>query len=180
MSCQTRRSTEKPTVPKIPMSKRAWAAGLIDGEGCITITRQAPSKRRISPSHRLYLKVTMTHKPTVARLAAIFEVGSLHRQGKRSARTNAGWSWWVSARQACSVLKLVRPFLVTKAVEADIAFKFMELPVWWKGGRRGNSVVPPELVAKRESLYWKLREAKPSSRFRPGRLSGHRTRKTTA
>ena len=37
----------------------AWLAGLIDGEGCISLTRRSPQRKNrcVSPSYRLVLKV---------------------------------------------------------------------------------------------------------------------------
>jgi hypothetical protein len=139
----------------------AWAAGIIDGEGCITILRQHPGQSgRINTSYRVYLKVTMGHAPTIARLVDIFQVGSVHLQ--RSTRWNDAFSWWVASRQAEVVLHIVRPYLVTKAVEADLAFEFFALGV----GRGGGQVLPPELLAGRHRLFLAMQQAKPSHRFR--------------
>lgn len=144
----------------------AWAAGIIDGEGCITITRQKPgTSGRINPSHRLFLKVTMGHEPTVRRLLAIFGVGSVHLQ-ESSQGYNDAWSWWVASRQAGDVLMLVRPYLVTKAAEADLGFEFLALPSGTTGGRNGNAPLPAALIVERERLFAELRDAKPSARFR--------------
>ena len=143
----------------------AWAAGILDGEGCITMNRQRPGTGgRINPSHRLFVKVTMGHRPTVDRLREIFGVGSVHVQ--RSARWNDAYSWWVASRQAGFVLRTVRPYLVTKAAEAELAMEFLALPSGTTGGRLGNAPLPPELIAERERLFVALRDAKPSARFR--------------
>jgi hypothetical protein len=143
----------------------AWAAGIIDGEGCITISRQRPGTGgRVNPSHRLYLKVTMGHQPTVELLRQIFRVGSVHLQ--RGGRWNDAHTWLVAARQAGDVLLAVRPYLFTKAVEADLALQFLDLPRSPRGGRGGNQPLPPELLAERERLFAALRDTKPSARFR--------------
>lgn len=143
----------------------AWAAGIIDGEGCITISRQrAGAGGRINPSHRLYVKVSMGHLPTIDRLHEIFGAGSRHVQP--GGRWNDAYIWMVSTRQAGDVLRAVRPHLVTKADEADLALEFLALPIGLTGGARGNAVLPPKLVAERERLFVALRDAKPSARFR--------------
>lgn len=145
----------------------AWAAGIIDGEGCIYIGRQQGGTfGRVNVSHRMYVKVTMCHRPTLEALRAIFGMGSVHHQDKATERRNDSYSWWVGARQAEQLLLWVRPYLVTKAIEADIALEFMALPSGLTGGAHGNSLLPAELIERRESLYWRLREAKPVNRFR--------------
>lgn len=141
----------------------AWAAGIIDGEGCLTIRAREPVKPGTwSVSHSLFLKVTMGHKPTVERLAEMFGVGSVHMQDSRGERLNASWTWWVASRKAHVVLLAVRPYLVTKAHEADIGLEFLSGPMTARGRHR----LPPEVVAERERLRILMRDAKPTARFR--------------
>lgn len=143
----------------------AWAAGIIDGEGCITITKQQPgSGGRVNVSHRMFVKVTMGHQPTVERLRAIFGLGTITVQ--RGTRWNDAYTWWAATRDAGRVLNAVRPHLVTKAEEADIALEFLALPRGLTGGRGGNQRLSPQMVAERERLFEQLRDAKPSARFR--------------
>lgn len=147
--------------------KVAWAAGIIDGEGCITITKQQPgSGGRVNPSHRLYVKVSMGHLPTVERLREIFGRGAITTWRSKSPRENDAYCWWVAARDAQAVLDAVRPHLVTKAEEADIGLEFLALPRFLTGGKGGNRPLAPETVAQREALFVRLRDAKPTARFR--------------
>jgi len=151
----------------------AWAAGLFDGEGCITISRQRPGTgRRESLNYRLFLKVTMGHRPTIERLVAIFSVGSIHPWCDSSDREhNPAYSWWVASRQAVAVIEQLRPYLVTKAIEADLALEWGRLPLAPRGGRGGGTRVPAELLAARHRLFEAMRDAKPSARFRAGRAN---------
>jgi len=152
------------TVPAYPLAV-AWAAGVIDGEGCITITRQAPgTDGRVNPSHRLYLKVSMGHYETIRRLQSIFQRGAITRQP--GGQWNDAWVWWVAQRQAGEVLHEVRPHLVTKAAEADLALEFLAIPRHTQGGPGGTRPLAPETVAARETMFARLRDAKPSARFR--------------
>lgn len=149
----------------------AWASGVFDGEGCITISRQRPGTGgRVNPSYRLYLKVTMGHRPTIDRLRSVFGVGSIHEQ--RSERYNTAWSWLVATRQAGEVLAAMRPHLVTKASEMEIAFRFLALPSGLTGGRRGNAPLSPAAVRARQELFEEMRDAKPSARFRAAKRVG--------
>lgn len=146
----------------------AWAAGIVDGEGCITISRQKPGARQVSVSYRLALKVTMGHRATVERLGELFRAGSIQVQYSTKGHNDA-WSWWVANRQAIDVLSQLRPYLFTKAVEADLAFEWGRIPLSPRGsrpGRVGGQVVPPEILAERHRLFEALRDAKPSARFR--------------
>ncbi len=116
----------------------AWAAGLIDGEGCIAIATYDADHAPGCTSRRyvLILKVTMGHRPTVERIAQLLGVGTVQDHVARSARVNASYSWVAQSRKAEAALRAVRPYLVTKAKEADVALAFMALPLARRGGRR--------------------------------------------
>jgi len=100
---------------------RAWAAGLIDGEGSIGIYQHTIRPR---PSWALQVTVGMTHRPTIERLHAMFG-GYMRGVNRRSPRRRL-WFWQVSSATAVRVVRLVRPWLVTKAEEADLALRFAE------------------------------------------------------
>jgi hypothetical protein len=148
-----------------------WLAGIIDGEGCITISKQkAGAGGRVNPSYRLFLKVTMGHLEAVERVRDLLDVGSVHVQNARQRHDgvlwNQAWAWWVSANEAAAVLRFLRPHLVVKAAEADVAMEFAALPRWLTGGANGNLRKPPEFVAAQEEFFCRLRDLKPSARFR--------------
>lgn len=145
----------------------AWAAGLIDGEGCVFINRsqRVLASRQVTPTFRLVLKVTMGCKATVERLRDIFGVGTVQNHVPRGARVNASYSWICQSHQAMLVFDLIRPFAVTKAAELDVARRFTLLPLNVRGGKGGSTPVTPELLAQREALYWELRKLKSRWRF---------------
>ena len=144
----------------IPIEELCWAAGIIDGEGCISIHRRhsaTDKKLNHSPYYRLDLKVKMVHKPAIERLMNIFGVGNLHRSlpGKRSRRML--WRWDITGNQCINVLQLIRPYLVVKSKEADIAGEFMPLNVKTTFGKRKIS---EETLNKRQTIYQQMRDVK--------------------
>ena len=149
-----------------------WAAGLFDGEGCISIGYVPPSRRNdlVNPSYRLVIKVTMGCKQTVKRFGALVEQGTFQNHVRRSRkadkRVNASYSWVAMSRKAESVIKLLYPFLVTKKKEADVALAFMALPDGRTGGSGGCKPVDSELMLKRHQLYLECCRLKPRWRFR--------------
>ncbi len=155
----------------IPVRDLAWAAGLIDGEGCITIQYKKANIKNGSrnPSHSLLLKVTMTHEPTVRRLHKLFEVGTIQLQRLSLKDADKPWnpafSWICNPRAAAYVIAWIRPYLFTKAEEADIALEFAALP----RAHGSSNVTPPELVERRHALYVKMHDIKPGNVSR-----GHR------
>lgn len=131
----------------------AWAAGIVDGEGCIYI------RRNISPvgteNYALAVKVVMTHEATVRRIHRIFNLGSVGLTHRASPNHKQAWTWKAMSRQAERVLTSILPWLYTKQDQADIALEFMRVPVA-TGGRK----TPASIQDERVRLYWTLREAK--------------------
>lgn len=145
----------------------AWAAGIIDGEGCIYIQRLEIDKKsgRLSPSFRIGMRVVMGHEAAIRRLHQMFKVGSVHKLTQRG--WNDAWAYHCQSQKAETVIRLVRPYLMVKAEEADVALEFRTLPLWRPGGNGGCfSPTPLEIVTKKNALYERMRDLKPSSRFR--------------
>jgi len=144
----------------------AWAAGILDGEGCLYINRHRanPKNKTKTESFRLYLKITMGHRPTIAKLYDIFRVGSVLLHQPKSSKVSASHSWVVPTRQAEMVLDQMKPFVFTKLEELAIAEEFFALEKVL-GGSGGSPVKTREAVRQRVRLYWRLRMAKSRWRF---------------
>lgn len=143
----------------------AWFAGVVDGEGCVTITRQRPgSGGRRNYSYRLYVKVAMCHEPTIRRLRDLAGLGAVTLS--TPGQYLPSWCWWAANRQGIAVLERIRPYLITKAEETDIALEWGHLPLAPLGGRGGGQFVPTELLGARRVLFERLRDAKLTTRAR--------------
>lgn len=90
----------------------AWAAGFLDGEGCIRAYRK---------TNQYALQVTAWNKD-IRPLEKLKDVYG----GSVGSHSNGCWRWQVSANIALSFLKHVRPFLVVKGEQADVAISFQE------------------------------------------------------
>lgn len=101
-----------------------WAAGLLDGEGCVDV--DAP--------RRWNLRVTlgMTHRPTVLRFRSIFgRAGSSFYKGSGRRPLYVVKYHGAAASQ---LLDKVLPYLVTKRAEARVAVTLMKkrIPRKWQ------------------------------------------------
>jgi hypothetical protein len=114
----------------------AWAAGIIDGEGCIALTR---SKR----SFRLGLWVGSRSEKMINRLRDIFEVGGVYETYPHG---KSFYVWRTSGMDSAYVLILVRKHLVVKEGEADIAIRFAETIM-------GPGRVDDEIRKGREEMF---------------------------
>ena len=126
----------------------AWLAGILDGEGCIAVytfkgyTSAARSHRnwRVRP----VLAVTNTDDAMIHEIAAVFrEVGVTSyviqpHNDKRKPYLKPAWRIQIcSFKQIVPVLKAVRPYLITKAAQADLTLEIAEhrMAVCGKGKR---------------------------------------------
>jgi len=93
--------------------KDAYFAGLIDGEGHVKLTQKRPN------SLRPMVTVEMTCERTVMAIYQHFGVGTVRAIPRRKPHHKDQWQWRTVYNGALSVLRRTRPFLITKADDAD-------------------------------------------------------------
>ncbi|KKL99979.1 hypothetical protein LCGC14_1809020 [marine sediment metagenome] len=144
----------------------AWAAGIIDGEGSIHIQKTnyvnkiyPNAKRKVrrerSPSYTLRLTVRMTDKPTIEKIAKIFEGRCLELK-RRTVKNKKVYSWAACGYRTLEILNLIEPYSVTKKNQIKTAYKFMKIPRF-QGGRGKGSTLPKSITDKREQYYQKMK-----------------------
>lgn len=123
----------------------AYAAGLIDGEGCFGLAEEKTSQR---PSHRPYIAVTMTVEAPVRWLHDLFGVGSIRHTPAKPPRREK-WTWRANGAGARQVADLLLPHLMVKGLPAYLVICFYEEGLHVAGhGRR----VPDEEIDRRRAL----------------------------
>lgn len=136
----------------------AWAAGLFDGEGSVTIQWSSSPRARFGGNHVLRCAVGMTHQGAVDRLAFMF--GGRVNPCKGRVDSQVSWRWAVSSRLALGFLVLVEPFLVVKVEQARLGIRFM-------GERQRQQVTTREEFMRREWFrrsMWMLNGEQPRRR----------------
>lgn len=115
----------------------AWMAGFFDGEGCICI-------RRNGRGYSLLVQITQT--VNVFRPFKEAFGGGITEWQPKQPRCRRLWDWRATGAEAASFLRLIRPFLVVKQQEADIALEFLD---WYSPiARRGRNKLPLSLIKK--------------------------------
>ena len=99
----------------------AYLAGIIDGEGCITITKTNTDR---TLRYKLVIQVSMVDK--VPPLLAHFAFGGYLRLRDRNPKWKALWEWQIKSGDAIACLKDLLPYLRTKKAEAELALRFWE------------------------------------------------------
>lgn len=113
-------SQEEP--PKNSPTIDAYAAGLIDGEGCISIAHA--DDRVFYP--RLDIGMSAKGLPVLQRMLEIYG-GSIQRTRAKSARWEEAQAWRLFGKPLKAMLRRVEPYLVLKREQARIALRLIEM-----------------------------------------------------
>lgn len=103
----------------------AWAAGIIDGEGCIMLCFNGAGPN-YGKYHQVRLVVTNTNAPMIRRLRVLFG-GNLSKCKKAKETYRQKVQWTVSGKLAGECLRSVLPYMVSKQPEARLAIQGAEL-----------------------------------------------------
>lgn len=131
----------------------AYAAGIIDGEGCVSIAKVNPTKgnRRTTPGYELYVTVKSTDLELIAWLRSTF-AGNVTDHAHDKSRQVIGWkppaTWRITSKQAADFLALMLPYLKIKHVIASLAIEFQQYktanPLTFKDGLREEGILERE------------------------------------
>ena len=109
----------------------AYAAGIIDGEGCVTLKLYP---YRTYPALAALVRVAMCDLAPLRKLKSLFG-GSINMIPEKPPRRKQ-WAWTIQTLQARKCLSSLRPWLIVKHKQADIILGL----TWLKsGGAHGRS-----------------------------------------
>ena len=129
----------------------AWLAGIIDGEGSISIDIGHHKDMCKRGDYQLRVRVKMTDELTIRTAKAITHVGSVHPiRYPSELGWKTAWDWVTTDRKAASVLRHCMPFFVTKKEHARIALEFYKLTL---DRRECNRGLREPNIEKRQALH---------------------------
>ncbi len=163
----------------------AYAAGVVDSDGCIGITKRAPQavNRRVSPAYQGYITVTNTSLELLNWFEDEFG-GSRKNRTQVLATHKRCYNWAVTNTAAAAMAELLIPYLKVKGAQAKLIIELHDVHQRYLG-RRGQPrnmvnghltgfVMPAAEVARREALYQQAKTNQDDRR--PQRLSGKASR----
>ncbi len=124
---------------------KAWMAGFIDGEGCLSIYKQI-RKNRPSPSWRPFVTIANTHRGClnifVENYGGHIRFNSEKRSNKKTGvKWSDSWSWYCPQSSILKLCNDLMPYFVIKKENAQILTTFIthvHNTKRKKGGRRQN------------------------------------------
>ena len=128
-----------------------WLAALIDGEGTICFQERKNGKEW-SPTVGIRLSVVNTCRPLLERIQAIIGYGGSDTPSPRWRNDGSSgrsvFTWQVTNAKAAAVISAIRPHLIAKATQADLAMACHTLNQKHRG-RRVAKTTASELAEKR-------------------------------
>ncbi len=124
----------------------AYAAGIIDGEGCIRVSRHNPQGNR----GILEIYVSNTNEWLCYWLQSQFG-GNVYTQKSINPLWKRAYRWRLASNYALEFLRLILPYLQIKKQHAEIVIKFQERRIQGKHkseGQRAIEFVELELLSK--------------------------------
>lgn len=128
----------------------AYAAGFIDGEGCLSTWRRRTGRPILYPA----LYITNSEREPLEYIQRHFGGMLTSQAAPRSSRTIYKLSY-MSATALWPILTEVRPYLIVKAAQCDLLMDFLELM-----GQDSTRRVPDGNIDARERIAGRLRELK--------------------
>lgn len=105
----------------------AWAAGLFEGEGWITISARKPFGKNKSVSYSMCVGVTMTDEEILERFQAVFG-GTLHATSEVNEKYRPAYRLELYSTRASSALSEMMPYFGPRRAErARLAIDFQNL-----------------------------------------------------
>jgi len=134
----------------------AWAAGILDGEGCIYIRRHknySVRNKRVTPQYVLVVQVVNTDKKIIDKLNEIV-LGNIYER-KPEERRKLTYCWNLVGGKAEGFLKQVLPFLVSKKERALLSIQLRDMIKNYIACK-GNPLSEEE-ITKRDILCQKIK-----------------------
>ena len=137
----------------------AYMAGIIDGEGSITMGNYSFTAKK-TPQFTTYLAITTTDIALCEWLMNTF-TGKFHKYTARQIPENSRrtpYRWQVTGNRLTDILSKTLPYLIIKKYQAEIMLKMRETynNRFYMRGKQGPSI-SKELIAYRFSLAKELR-----------------------
>lgn len=138
-----------------------WAAGFVDGEGCIHIAKQrykAEQKRKVT--YRLTFSISQNSLEVLQHFQRGMGIeGKIYAPKRRKWQNRQCYQLNYTGVRALQIINILEPYLARKHIEAQVAQEF------WVDGRCGQRPQgcrswPPEVDEIRERYYQKLKALK--------------------
>jgi hypothetical protein len=133
----------------------AYAAGFVDGEGCIAITRSFVSSRN-NYAYSVAVVVSNNECAVLNWMRDLWH-GCVVASSGAGGNARPSWAWRTSGTGCEAFLRGIRPLLRIKVRQCDNALAMIEV-IKRSRYTLGRKFMPPEWLELQEKHYWVQRE----------------------
>lgn len=134
----------------------AYMAGILDGEGCFSITKTKPSDC-INPRYTGRVMIGMTDKEVISLFYEKFG-GSMLIERVQNRKPIYRWKLVGDSERVINFLEKIIPYLICKKPQAEILLEYVKTKKI--SGYQKNKGLPIEELHRREDFYLKIKELK--------------------
>lgn len=135
--------------------QKAYLAGIVDGEGCISINKtRNKSVRHKHPYYQVRLRVAMTTYEPIQSIQTW--CGGIVSLTKRKGSRKPIYEWLLLNDKAINVLKLIKPYLLLKQKQTEIVINFRDYYHTHSG--YGRAETPIEVSILREEYFQQMKQ----------------------
>lgn len=139
----------------------AYFAGLFDGEGWVRFATVNQGKWRKSPSFMLTVGINNCHpKPLILLQQEFGGKFYCNERYSKNPKHRTLYQWTIFSHKAFIFLAMIKPHLIIKLDEVNVAFELFGHIYKNKGVWGYHKPIPQEVIAYRESLVQKLSDLK--------------------
>lgn len=130
-----------------PGADWAWLAAIIDGEGSICFQDRV-SERSTRATYSIRLSVSNTSLPLLDRVEHVAGITAARTRLRDGGINKSVYAWQITNAKAAIIIQKIRPYLVAKQIQADLALTVHLLNQTHKGGRGKHTTSASEQEIK--------------------------------
>jgi len=135
---------------QLPIEVLCYFAGIMDGEGSISIRQSKSQAKNHQYQYRAYLQIGMTSKEVIDWV--VENVGGGYSKGKNdSVKEKASYNWRMNPVDGANILQQILPYLILKRLQALVFIEYAKTVSL--RGSYGKKGLPKEINDERERLY---------------------------
>lgn len=135
--------------------EKAYIAGIIDGEGTISINRSFRRKYNIF-KYACYIEVTNTNKDLLIYLEKVTQIGRIELGRKGNEKHKNAHVWRLNKNEIKGFLIQIQPYLIIKRKQCKLMLE------WLNGNASkryaGANRLPIEIEVERELIWEEMKE----------------------
>lgn len=139
----------------------AYLAGIIDGEGSLTIGNYSANKKTGVLHYQTILSITNSDMNLINWLRSVFGGNSWKYSAKQTPKNSrqAYYRWVATGDLLTHICQLVQPFMIIKSKQVEIMLKMRATykPHSSIGGKQGTQALSQDIIDFRQQCFYEIR-----------------------